>query len=397
MQNKGKREGRRERRESKDRHRSVPLVLVPAASLVKMEGSPGSGPCWEPNGNWAPLEPLTLEEILDRLTPRELRNFRAILKTVDEEPRVSPLQLELEGGSALGLAHLLAKHYYLPAARRVVTKVLERLPRADLLHRWQSDPAADSSVIPRKTLKRSFDCVDDELDCYDLRGERKAFLMCVTRGRPGAEQDMVLMKEWLHQCQFEHRSCIDPDKKELLGQITSFRDGLNDKKGEIGCCVVTLMSHGENGFIKMKNGEKISLEDIFAMFNNKNCPALQEKPKIFIIQACRGEMRDNGVETDDEPMDFDNISEKKRLPTFSDYFIIYPTQPDHVALRHSSTGSVMIQAMADVFKKYGKKWHIADFFTKVNNRVVHTDYHLHGEPVKISLVMESTLTKSVYF
>lgn len=48
------------------------------------------------------------------------------------------------------------------------------------------------------------------------------------------------------------------------------------------------MSHGEKGFIKMKDGEKVSLEDIFEMFNNKNCPALQEKPKIFIIQACRG-------------------------------------------------------------------------------------------------------------
>lgn len=44
----------------------------------------------------------------------------------------------------------------------------------------------------------------------------------------------------------------------------------------------------------------------------------------FIPQ--KTERRDNGVETDDEPMDSDDVSEKKRLPTFSDYFIIYPTQ-----------------------------------------------------------------------
>lgn len=45
---------------------------------------------------------------------------------------------------------------------------------------------------------------------------------------------------------------------------------------------------------------------------------------IFIPQKI--ERRDSGVETDDEPMDSDDGSEKKRLPTFSDYFIIYPTQ-----------------------------------------------------------------------
>ncbi|XP_011355710.2 caspase-14-like [Pteropus vampyrus] len=254
------------------------------------------------------------------------------------------------------------------------------------------------SVIPRKILKRSRDFVDgDELDRYDLSGRRKAFLMCVKKNRPGADQDVKLMKDWLGQCHFECTLCIDPDKEELLEKLTSFRDGLNGIKNEIGCCLVTLMSHGENGFIKMEDGDRVGLENVFEMFNNKNCPALHEKPKIFIIQACRGERRDNGVETDDEPMDSDDVSEKKRLPTFSDYFIIYPTQADHVALRHPRTGSVMIEAMTNVFKQYGNRWHIADFFTKVNNRVVHTEFHLQEEPIKVSLVMESTLTKFVYF
>lgn len=85
-----------------------------------------------------------LQETLKVLTPQELSSFRFILKTVDEEPRVSPLQLELHGRTASGLASLLAKHYYLPAAPRVLTKVLKQLRRADLLPRWQGDPTADS-------------------------------------------------------------------------------------------------------------------------------------------------------------------------------------------------------------------------------------------------------------
>ncbi|ELK25127.1 Caspase-14 [Myotis davidii] len=234
-------------------------------------------------------------------------------------------------------------------------------------------------------------------DCYDLRGRRNAFLMCVKKNRPGSDRDVVLMNQWLSQCQFEYTSCIDPDKKELLEKLTSFRDGLNEIKDEISCCLVTLMSHGEKGSLKIRDDERVSLEEIFEMFNNKNCPALKEKPKIFIIQACRGERRDSGVETDDEPMDLDDISEKKRLPTFSDYFIIYPTQADHVALRHPRTGSVMIEAMTEIYQQHGNKWHIVDFFTKVNNKVVHTEFFLREEPIKVSLVMESTLTRFVYF
>lgn len=52
---------------------------------------------------------------------------------------------------------------------------------------------------------------------------------------------------------------------------------------------------------------------------------------IFIPQ--KKERRDSGVETDDEPMDLDDGSEKKRLPTFSDYFIIYPTQAGKIGLK----------------------------------------------------------------
>ena len=60
---------------------------------------------------------------------------------------------------------------------------------------------------------------------------------------------------------------------------------------------------------------------------------------IFIPQ--KTERRDSGVETDDEPMDLDDGSEKKRLPTFSDYFIVYPTQAGRIVRledRHSSRG-----------------------------------------------------------
>ena len=38
------------------------------------------------------------------------------------------------------------------------------------------------------------------------------------------------------------------------------------------------------------------VEDLFNRFNNINCPVLHGIPKLFIIQACRGEKIDKGIE-----------------------------------------------------------------------------------------------------
>jgi hypothetical protein len=56
---------------------------------------------------------------------------------------------------------------------------------------------------------------------------------------------------------------------------------------EAQCCIVCLMSHGEEGFLTTKEGDKVLIDDIFALFNNINCPNLAGKPKLFFIQSCR--------------------------------------------------------------------------------------------------------------
>ena len=112
-----------------------------------MEGSLGSGRRSRSDGQPAPakISPATeelqsrLQETLDLLSSQELRSFRDHLKKV--EPRASQVKLELEGHSSSGLAGLLAKLYPPAAAKRVLVQVLELLPRADLLPRWQSAPA----------------------------------------------------------------------------------------------------------------------------------------------------------------------------------------------------------------------------------------------------------------
>lgn len=55
--------------------------------------------------------------------------------------------------------------------------------------------------------------------------------------------------------------------------------------------VVCLMSHGGKGTICGIDGVEVSLNRIKYAFNSFDCPSLMGKPKIFIIQACRGDLQ----------------------------------------------------------------------------------------------------------
>jgi len=57
--------------------------------------------------------------------------------------------------------------------------------------------------------------------------------------------------------------------------------------------IVAILSHGNKDGVYGINGEKpdsgfIKLDDITALFDGSHCRSLQEKPKMFFIQACQG-------------------------------------------------------------------------------------------------------------
>ncbi|XP_037746136.1 caspase-14 isoform X1 [Chelonia mydas] len=262
-----------------------------------------------------------------------------------------------------------------------------------------TNQTSDTSFKGRRTEQSDYEA----LDMYDMSKTRVAFMMCVTTHRRGAEKDIEIMNKWFDKYQFETPSgqCIDPNGQEILPALEEFRDQINQSEDEISCCLIALMSHGRShGLIQGKDGDTVDLDDIFALFNNVQCPKLQEKPKIFIIQACRGGKEDHGVEEiEHEFKEADctyNLIAIRRLPTASDYYVVYSTQKGYVSLRNREKGSRMIEAMDEVFSEQGMKWHIGDLFTKINNNLMHETFSVHGCPVKETIVVESTLTKAVY-
>uniref|UniRef100_UPI00398F4D5D caspase-14-like n=1 Tax=Pristiophorus japonicus TaxID=55135 RepID=UPI00398F4D5D len=234
-------------------------------------------------------------------------------------------------------------------------------------------------------------------DCYDMSGYCRAFVLVVQQGRAGAENELLNLRKFSRDFNFSITECVDPTNKEIIPALEEFRDEMSAK---VSCSFVFIMAHGELGKIFGINDRRgVKLEKIISLFDNANCRALQRKPKVFVIQACRGEESDPGVEyfVDSHQANC-QTSEPKKLPTLSDTFIVYPAQPGYVAYRKGVRGSLMVTHMMKVLKHFGTTLHLSDLFVKVNQKMTREELtDMNGEDVKTVLVMESTLTKSVYF
>lgn len=55
------------------------------------------------------------------------------------------------------------------------------------------------------------------------------------------------------------------------------------------------MTHGEKNSIYLSDGSLIPVNSVWQEFEANKCPTLAGKPKIFLIQACRGEDYDHGT------------------------------------------------------------------------------------------------------
>lgn len=145
--------------------------------------------------------------------------------------------------------------------------------------------------------------------------------------------------------------------------------------------VVCLLSHGDDGHIFGSDGERVALDKLFAYFDEVNCPNLHNKPKIFIIQACRGDRVDNRTTTStmgdltppideiDGPNTLTRSSSLACAPSRSDMIICYPTQQGYRAWRNQEQGSWFVQAIVKVFMTYSYCEDICAMMNRVNNMV----------------------------
>uniref|UniRef100_A0A1E1XLC0 Putative caspase n=1 Tax=Amblyomma sculptum TaxID=1581419 RepID=A0A1E1XLC0_AMBSC len=198
--------------------------------------------------------------------------------------------------------------------------------------------------------------------------------------RHGSDVDARRMETLFNALHFDcdvHRDLTAKQMKAVLKEAAN-----PEHHKDADCVVVVLLSHGMRDNIAGVDGVALRLhEDVYELFSNESCPTLMRKPKIFIVQACRGPYEDCGTlgpldQADAIPV---LLSQDKRPITeprnflyasgCSDMYIIYAASPGYKAYRNKFTGSFFLRTLFEVFCEHACDENLADLMSRVSHIV----------------------------
>lgn len=203
------------------------------------------------------------------------------------------------------------------------------------------------------------------------------------KDRPGSQWDsQELQKVFGKHLGFQAEVFNDLEASEILQLMSNLQQTDHSK---LSCLVVAILSHGENGEVYGADGNLVPVKRITDMFTGPNCPSLLGKPKVFILQACRGKKFDYGTgrvavdgidgaedDDDDEVLgqeETDGGGYNGSLPGDADFILAYATTPGYVSWRNSAFGTWFIKSLTEVLTKKAKHEDFLSMLTEVNRKV----------------------------
>ncbi|XP_018588104.1 caspase a [Scleropages formosus] len=213
--------------------------------------------------------------------------------------------------------------------------------------------------------------------------------------RRGAERDEENINKLLKDLDYEVVKHNNLSAQEIDEKVKAFSE--REEHAQSDSTFVVIMSHGKRDAICgihhkfEESADLFKIDRIFHHLNTKNCVGLRSKPKVIIIQACRGDETGSTWVCDNVPdpvkdMEEDTIREDHKE---KDFISLMSCTPDTKSYRHVVRGTVLIQRIVEIFNTYAHEDHIEELFRKVMSR-------FEDFPKQMPSKDRATLTKNFY-
>ncbi|XP_015748693.1 PREDICTED: uncharacterized protein LOC107328481 [Acropora digitifera] len=233
--------------------------------------------------------------------------------------------------------------------------------------------------------------------------------------REGSEQDEERLTNLFESLRFEVIIKRDLKRDQIKGVAQEYGGTNHDK---FVAFVLIVMSHGDDkDCIFGVDNDSISVRNLMKEFQAEMCPSLKGKPKILIMQTCRGSRQCDVESSGDfvesinaDPTEFDQADNcvcrfsldsslsKSVFPPETDFLLAFATVPGYVSFRSRTSGSFFIQELVEVIEKYHGSHHLLDMLTEVTRRVIdHQNREFDPARDRVQVPAPThTLTKLLY-
>ncbi|KRX52464.1 Glutathione synthetase [Trichinella sp. T9] len=225
------------------------------------------------------------------------------------------------------------------------------------------------------------------VDCYKHSSKPKGLALiinncaftCDLPNRLGSDIDCKNIYRLLTDLGYDVIKKHNLTAKGIVETMVKF--SLNKEHERCDSAVVVILTHGLEGEIYGSDGGLVSVQKMIQLLDAVNCPALKNKPKLFFLQACRGQRYDSGHDVIDSGDaigsanarcklnsldENDAAALRRKVPTQADILIAYSTTPGFVSWRNSLRGTWFIQAVCEVFSEYAWKEEVLHLFTRMS-------------------------------
>ncbi|XP_050438120.1 caspase-1-like isoform X2 [Adelges cooleyi] len=186
--------------------------------------------------------------------------------------------------------------------------------------------------------------------------------------RSGSWKDVEELKKMFYRLDFQVLIWNNFHLEELEYCIHKLSNG---DHSDNDCLAIVVLTHGINSSFVYAKDNPYPVEFLWNSFTADKCPTLAGKPKIFFVQACRGEKLDSGVTLRREcKTEVDSSTAAYKIPKHADFLIAFSTYDGYYSFRHPENGTWFIQSLCiEMNKNSLNSIDLLTIMTRVSRRV----------------------------
>ncbi|XP_014213989.1 caspase-1-like [Copidosoma floridanum] len=217
--------------------------------------------------------------------------------------------------------------------------------------------------------------------------------------REGSSIDAHRIEQTFERLGFAVEICNDYEFADVMQKINELSQ---EDHSNSDCLCIFVLTHGLKNNVICAKDAAYNIERLWKPFTAERCVTLAGKPKLFFLQACRGDSLDEGVRMHSAKVSETDSIDSYKIPTHADFLFANSTVEGFYSWRNPVVGTWYIQSLCQMLDEYSPTVDLGRVLTMTARKVAmdfasYNDLDPGLHDLKQVPMVTSTLIRDLYF